>query len=95
MVFLISYDINESLYDYTELKESIKALGDFQHPMESLWFVDSQIEDVNVVVERLKGAFRSANDHIFVLKLSDPSINRQGWMPRSFWGWLTEHLSND
>lgn len=95
MVFLISYEINEILYDYTELKESIKALGDFQHPMDSLWFVDSRTEDINIVAERLRSTLPSKNDHIFILRLNDNTIQRQGWLPRSFWIWLKDHLSDD
>lgn len=47
MLYLISYDINEQQFDYLGLKEIIKTFGDYQHLMETLWFVRTQGERSN------------------------------------------------
>lgn len=87
MVYLISYDINERLFDYTDLKEVIKSLGDYQHPMDSLWFVSTEDPDLEGIYHRLKACLHMKGDHIFVLNIPY-GTKRQGWMPRSFWKWL-------
>lgn len=38
-IFLITYDLKEPGQDYSELYEAIKGLGDWQHPLESMWLV--------------------------------------------------------
>lgn len=88
IIYLISYDINEQLHDYSDLKEAIKSYGDYQHPMESVWFirVDGDIS-VNEVADRLRSHLHFNNDHIFVMEVPR-GVSRQGWLPRSFWKWL-------
>jgi len=88
IIYLISYDINEQLHDYSDLKEAIKSYGDYQHPMETVWFirVDDDIS-VNEVTERLRSHLHYSNDHIFVMEVPR-DVPRQGWLPRSFWKWL-------
>lgn len=90
MIYLISYEINEQQYDYSALKEAIKSYGDYQHPMETLWFV--RVPDyisVNEIFEKLRQYFHSNHDHIYVMQVHD-SIPRQGWLPKAFWKWLNQ-----
>lgn len=47
MLYLISYDINEQQFDCLCVKETIKIFGDYQHPMETLWFVRTRGERYN------------------------------------------------
>ncbi len=87
-IYLISYEVNEAQFDYFDLKETIKSLGDYQHPMEPLWFV--RVPDTigaDEILERIKAHFHSAHDHVFVMQVED-GIPRQGWLPKSFWKWL-------
>ena len=37
--FLITYDLKKPGQSYSELYEAIKNLGDWQHPLESMWMV--------------------------------------------------------
>ena len=88
MLYLISYDINEQQFDYLGLKETIKTFGDYQHPMETLWFVRTSVpRDVNEMTERLRNYLHSAHDTIFVMKVPENPIC-QGWLPKAFWKWL-------
>lgn len=38
-IYLITYDLKQIGQNYSELYNSIKSLGDWRHPMESVWFV--------------------------------------------------------
>ena len=89
-IYLISYEVNEAQFDYSDLKEVIKSLGDYQHPMEPLWFVKVQ-EGIgaNEISDKIKAHFHSAHDHVFVMQVED-GIPRQGWLPKSFWKWLKQ-----
>lgn len=90
MIYLISYEINEQQYDYSSLKEAIKSYGDYQHPMETLWFV--RVPDyvsANAITGNLRNHFHSTHDHIYVMQVRD-GIPRQGWLPKAFWKWLNQ-----
>ena len=87
-VYLISYEINEQLFDYSSLKEAIKMLGDYQHPIESLWFVRTDDDaEIDKIAHSLKEHFHTESDHLFVMQMPNSPVC-QGWLPRSFWKWL-------
>ncbi len=92
MVYLISYDINEQVYDYSEMKERIKSLGNFQHPMNNLWFVNSINYNADDIYEALRGFLRE-RDHLLVMSVAN-GADRQGWMPKSFWKWYRENTND-
>ena len=90
MIYLISYEINESQYDYSDLKEAIKSYGDYQHPMETLWFVRiSGQSKQDEIAEHLRQYFHSAHDHIYVMPVPG-DLPRQGWLPKAFWKWMNQ-----
>ena len=91
MIYLISYEINEQQFDYSELKDAIKSYGDYQHPMETLWFVKvtGLVHNADSIAEKLRSYFHSTHDHIFVMEVSD-GVDRQGWLPKVFWKWLKQ-----
>lgn len=89
-IYLIAYEINETQFDYSSLKEAIKSYGDYQHPMESLWFVRISAKiGSDEISESLRNHFHSVHDHIFVMQVTDDA-SRQGWLPKSFWKWLRQ-----
>ena len=90
MLYLISYDINEQQFDYSDLKDTIKSFGEYQHPMETLWFVRTrETRDVNEMTERLRNYFHSVHDNILVLQVPE-NTPCQGWLPKAFWRWLRQ-----
>ena len=90
MLYLISYEINEQQYDYSSLKEAIKSYGDYQHPMETLWFIRvSEHINADEIAEKLRIHFHSTHDHIFVMQVFN-NAQRQGWLPKVFWKWLRQ-----
>lgn len=94
MVYVISYEVNEMLYDYTALVEAIKSIGPYQHPMKNLWFVRSDNSDVNTISDMVKSHFQSPTDFLYVMEVP-AEVKRQGWLPKTFWSWLRNVSSND
>lgn len=89
-IFLITYDLNTSGKDYATLYQLIKDMAPnaWVHPLESVWCVKlSDQWTSNGIYIRLKPAI-DANDNLFVIDITD--MDRQGWMPKSFWNWLKE-----
>ncbi len=85
MIVLITYDLKQPGRNYTPLYETIKSLGEWQHPLESTWFVQIDEEtDLNEVVELLKKS-ADKGDLFFAVKITS---KYQGWLPKSFWAWL-------
>ena len=57
MIVLITYDLKQPGRNYSDLYETIKSLGDWQHPLESTWFVYMDDHaDLNSVVDKLKAS---------------------------------------
>lgn len=88
MVYLIMYDLNTEGKDYNALYDKIKSLGEWFHPLESVWFLSSLSNDVNVITDQLRTTMDN-NDHIFVVEITNQP--RQGWLPKTAWEWLREH----
>lgn len=89
MVYLITYDLNTEGKDYNALYDKIKSLGEWFHPLESVWFLcPSSIYDVNEITDQLRTTMDD-NDHVFIVEITNNS--RQGWLPRTAWKWLREH----
>ncbi len=86
MVYLITYDLNTEGKDYNALYDKIKSLGQWFHPLESVWFLKpTSISDVNIISEQLRSTM-DINDHVFVVEITQQ--RRQGWLPKTAWEWL-------
>lgn len=89
MIYLITYDLNTEGKDYNALYDRIKSLGQWFHPLESVWFLHpSSNIDVNAITEQLRTTMQN-NEHIFVVEITNQS--RQGWLPKTAWEWLREN----
>ena len=87
MIVLITYDLKQPGRNYTDLYEAIKSFGDWQHPLESTWFVHvPDNTSLDLIVEKLK-ASADKNDFFFAVEITK---NYQGWLPKSFWTWLDQ-----
>lgn len=94
MVYLISYEVNEMLYDYSSLVETIKSIGSsYQHPMRSLWFISAENTSVEDITEIIKKQFHTNTDTVFVTAISKTS-HYQGWLSKVFWSWLNSNLND-
>lgn len=90
MVYLISYEINDAVYDYTDLVTAIKNLGPFQHPMNTLWFVCVHNMPASEITNMLRQYLKSRYDVLYVMEVKSTS-DKQGWMPNAFWTWLNRN----
>lgn len=90
MVYLISYDINDAVYDYTDFITAIKGLGPFQHPMKNSWFVSVSDMPASEITNALRRFLKSRYDVLYVMEVNSTS-DKQGWMPNAFWSWLNKN----
>ena len=85
MIVLITYDLKQPGRNYTPLYEVIKSMGEWQHPLESVWFVqmndNTNLDDVVNVLKQNA----DKNDLFFAVRIT---AKYQGWLPTSFWTWI-------
>lgn len=86
-VYLITYDLRKPGQDYSALYEAIKQLGDWQHPMESVWAVKTSFFTENDIYSQLRKMIDD-NDYLFIVEITRQKY--QGWLAKSFWTWLNE-----
>lgn len=88
MIYLITYDLNKKGQDYSELYKAIKELGDNIHPMDSVWFVesDNSAEEIN----KLLCDTVDENDLIFVSKMIS---NYAGQLNDTDIDWIKKKIS--
>lgn len=86
-IFLITYDLKQIGQNYSGLYNTIKELGDWRHPMESVWFVaiNSHLINSTDIYEKLRMTV-DKNDSIFVVNVT--KSDKQGWVPKSLWEWF-------
>jgi hypothetical protein len=85
MVYLITYDLKAPDRDYNSLFEEIKSIGENYHPLESTWFVKSN-KSAQILSKKLRNVM-DENDYLFIVKINKQ--DRQGWLPKTAWNWLT------
>ena len=71
MVYTISYDLNRPGQNYSSLYEAIKNLGDWCHPLDSTWFVVTNLE-ATTIRNRLKEVM-DESDGLIVATASAPA----------------------
>lgn len=93
-IYLIIYDLRNPGKDYNALYDAIKSLSpNWQHPLESTWFVSiAGGLTSQAIFDRLRVCIDD-NDNLFIVNMSDPA-DRQGWLPKNFWQWITTNLQN-
>ena len=89
-IYLIAYEIHEQLYDYSELKDSIRSISDdYQHPFKSLWFIKSdKTLDIKKICDELTEKINPACDKLYIAEIGGPDICHTGWMPKTMWNWF-------
>lgn len=88
-VYLINYDLHKSDQDYNGLHQKIESLGENIHPLESTWFVVSNLGSKDIY-NSLKSSLDS-NDNILVLKIQNTS-DYYGWLKKTYWDWLKKYI---
>lgn len=92
MLYIITYDINTTIKDYTSLYERIKQLGNsYQHPLESVWFISADSDYSATDICNILKKEMTDKDNIFVAKLANEN-DVQGWLPKTFWEWFKTEI---
>lgn len=95
-LYTITYDLRQPERKYNELYDAIKnvaGVGNWQHPMESFWVIavsSYSTTTAESIYDNLR-PYIDVNDSLFVTKIDQ--VDRQGWMPKSFWEWIKEKLN--
>lgn len=89
MVYVISYDLNRPGQDYPDLFKAIKALGDWCHPVDSTWFVDTSADAV-AIRDRLVRVM-DGNDQMVVTRATVPGAWKG--LSQDVSQWLMNHLN--
>lgn len=84
MILAITYDLNKPGQDYDLVHSAIKKLGDWRHPLESYWVVDTSVT-LHRAYEMVKSVCDDST-HLFVARIH--SGEYQGWLPKEFWDWM-------
>jgi hypothetical protein len=86
-VYMISYDLKAPGRNYDDLYKEIKSLGSNISVLKSQWFVDTAM-----TAQQISDTLRSkmdANDNVLVNKFIN---DYHGYLPKTIWTWLSEHL---
>ncbi len=83
--YIVSYDLKNPGRDYTALYDAIKSIGEWQHPLESVWIVATNTCNENSIYEKVKPEL-DPNDLLLIFKIEPKK--RQGWLAKSFWTWM-------
>jgi hypothetical protein len=87
LVYLISYDLHKPIKDYPDLYTTIQDLGDWAHALDSVWFVDTSLELLQVNDLILKTVDK--DDNYFVLPVTKLPI---GHLSDTVLGWLNSNV---
>lgn len=85
MVYLISYDLNQSGQNYKDLYETIKSAsnGTWMHYLDSTWIIQSS-RSADEISNILKPALDN-NDSLLVFEVQNQYA---GWLPEEAWDYL-------
>lgn len=88
--YIVSYDLKTPGRDYATLYSTVKSVGDWQHPLESVWIVWTP-KDANELFNLIHPTM-DVNDLLLITKI-DPN-DRQGWLPKTCWEWMNQRAQN-
>lgn len=92
MIYIITYNINTSIRDYTPFYDAIKrGCMSYYHVQESTWFVScAERQDVKTMTSFLAKRLYPG-DTIFIAELTDRT-QVDGWITRDFWDWYRDNI---
>lgn len=86
--FLITYDLKSPGQNYSELYNSIKDCGEWQHPLESTWVVKvSESKTANDLYQVLRPKI-DTGDYLFIVDITKSGY--YGWLSKNFWSWFKQ-----
>lgn len=91
MIYLITYDKNTALKNYSSLYEAIKSCSQtWWHHMNNTWLIASYM-DVNQIYDRLSTHI-TIKDRLLIVELNRYA-SMQGYLNEDGWDWIDQHRS--
>ena len=87
-LFLITYDLKAPGQNYSDLYDAIKSIGDWQHPLESMWVVRTCDDKTASGIKDTIRAAMDKGDRLYVVDITGQDYS--GWLAKSFWTWYKE-----
>lgn len=84
-LYLVTYDLLDGSRDYSDFYNGIKSLGDVRHPLENVWFISTEVNNMDSIYASLRPLI-GERDRLMCVRVSSVAI--QGWVGKSFWDWL-------
>ena len=88
MVYTISYDLNRPGKDYSSLYAAIKNLGPWCHPVDSTWYVSTNLTAAQV--RDALTAVMDSSDQVLVSQATAPGAWRN--LEDDISAWLKQYL---
>jgi hypothetical protein len=89
MLYLVSYDLNKPIQNYTLLFEELKKTRAWWHHLDSTWIIKTT-ETIENFTDRIKAKIDS-NDTLLVVDIS--ADRYKGWLVPKAWEWLKENIN--
>ena len=92
MIYIITYNINTSIRDYSDFYEAIKnSCQGYYHALESTGFVSSHLGcNVKLMTNHLR-SFLYPGDTLFIAEFTRDT-NVDGWITKDFWQWYNNNI---
>ena len=90
MLYQISYDLKDENKDYTPLYAAIKKLGEWQHPLETVWYVKTDAP-MSEVYYNLMGTIEQKSDKIIISAIVTQNVG--GRAASEFWDWINKDMN--
>lgn len=88
MIYAITYDLKAPGRNYDKLHAAITSCGAWWHFLDSTWLVDTTLGAAGIWA-RLEPHI-DQNDNLLVVSIG---TDRQGWLPKEAWDWITARSS--
>jgi len=90
MIYLISYALNRSDKDYSQLINKLKSYETWWHYLDSTWLISTNKDAENIYKDLMP--FLDEDDSILIINVGK---DRQGWLPKKAWEWIHKHLKEE
>lgn len=88
-VYCVSYDLNKTGQNYTDLHAELKNSPSWWHHLDSTWLIFTA-ESAEQLFSRLARHIDS-NDQLLIVKVAR---EYQGWLSGEAWKWINEHVTD-
>ena len=86
-MLLIAFETSTKDRDLTALGQAVAVLGSSTRPLRTTWLVDSHLNAPQAWALLEPHVDKSAGDRLLVIEVN--AENRQGWLPKPTWDFLS------